>query len=383
MAWSDNDGKKQDPWGNQGGQQGPPDLDESFKKIQNQFKNMFSGGGGKDGKKGGGKGFTFSPWIIVVILVAAVLVWFASGIYTVDQQERGVVLFLGKLQEDLREPGLQWRPRYLEQVELVNVTQVNEVSQQSQMLTQDENLAVVDIQVQYRVREPKKYVVEIREPVESLTHATESALRHVVGSTNMDRLITEDRQLVADSVEVRLQRLLDEKYLAGIEVSKVVINNAGPPAQVQDAFDDVQRAKEDENRFKNDAEAYRETVVNNARGEAEQIIAEAEGYRAQVIERARGEADRFLAILEEYKLAKEVTRARLYITAMETVLRSTSKVLVDVDSGNNLLLLPFDQLLRNSAERQGLLGQLQQLRNQAEQHGLPSVLSGSSSQTSN
>ncbi|MXW07417.1 MAG: protease modulator HflK, partial [Gammaproteobacteria bacterium] len=203
MAWSDNDGKKQDPWGNQGGQQGPPDLDESFKKIQNQFKNMFSGGGGKDGKKGGGKGFTFSPWIIVVILVAAVLVWFASGIYTVDQQERGVVLFLGKLQEDLREPGLQWRPRYLEQVELVNVTQVNEVSQQSQMLTQDENLAVVDIQVQYRVREPKKYVVEIREPVESLTHATESALRHVVGSTNMDRLITEDRQLVADSVEVR------------------------------------------------------------------------------------------------------------------------------------------------------------------------------------
>lgn len=367
MAWSDNDGKKQDPWGNQGGQQGPPDLDESFKKIQNQFKNMFSGGGGKDGKKGGGKGFRLSPWILVAILGAAVLVWFASGFYVVDQQQQGVVLRLGVLQEGLKGPGLNWNPRFIDQVEIVNVTQVNEVSQQSQMLTRDENLAVVDIQVQYRVREPKKYVVEIREPVESLTHATESALRHVVGSTDMEKLITEDRQLVADSVQVRLQRLLDDKYLAGIDVSKVIINNAGPPAQVQDAFDDVQRAKEDENRFKNDAEAYRETVVTNARGEAEQIIAEAEGYAAQVVARAVGEADRFTAILEEYKQAEEVTRARLYITAMETVLQSTSKVLVDVDSGNNLLLLPLEQMLRNATERQNL----------------PTSLGGTGSQTSN
>ncbi|MXZ45238.1 MAG: FtsH protease activity modulator HflK [Gammaproteobacteria bacterium] len=367
MAWSDNDGKKQDPWGNQGGQQGPPDLDESFKKIQNQFKNMFSGGGGSGDKNGGGKGFKLRPWMILAIVGAAILVWVVSGFYTVDQQERAVVLRLGKLLEDLREPGLQWRPRFIDQIEIVNFTEVKQVSQQSQMLTRDENLVVVDIQVQYRVRDPKNFVVEIRNPETSLAHATESALRHVVGSFDMDSVITEDRQLVATLVQSRLQSLLDEKYLAGITVSKVVINNAGPPAQVQDAFDDVQRAKEDENRFKNDAEAYRETVVRNASGEAEQIIAEAEGYAAQVVERAQGEADRFLAILAEYQLAKDVTRDRLYITAMETVLRSTSKVLVDVDSGNNLLLLPLDQLLRNSSTQQGL----------------PSALGGASSQTTN
>lgn len=350
MAWSDNDGRKQDPWGNQGGQQGPPDLDESFKKIQNQFKNMFSGGGGgKDGKKGSGKGFRLSPWLILIILGAAVLVWFASGFYVVDQQQQGVVLRLGVLQEDLRRPGLNWNPRFIDQVELVNVTQVNEISQQSQMLTEDENLVVVDLEVQYRVADPKKYVVEIRDPVVSLQHAAESALRHVVGSSNMDSVITEGRELVADTVQVRLQRLLDEKYLAGILVSKVIINNAGPPASVQDAFDDVQRAKEDENRFKNEAEAYRERVVREASGEAEQIIAEAEGYAAEVEEQARGEADRFLAILMEYQRAKEITRARLYITAMETVLRQASKVMIDVDSGNSLLLMPpMDQLLRNA-----------------------------------
>lgn len=368
MAWSDNDGRKQDPWGNQGGQQGPPDLDESFKKIQNQFKNMFSGGGGgKDGKKGDGKGFRLSPWLILIILGAAALVWFATGFYVVDQQQQGVVLRLGILQEGLRGPGLNWNPRFIDQVEIINVTQVNEISQQSQMLTKDENLVVVDLEVQYRITDPKKYVVEIREPEASLRDAAESALRHVVGSSIMERLITEDRSLVATSVQARLQSLIDEKYLAGILVSKVIINNAGPPAQVQDAFDDVQRAKEDENRFKNEAQAYRETVVREASGEAEQIIAEAEGYKAQVVEHARGEADRFTAILEEYQLAKEVTRDRVYITAMETVLQSTSTVLVDVDSGNNLLLLPLDQLFRNAGAREGL----------------PSTLSGTGSQPSN
>lgn len=371
MAWSDNDGRKQDPWGNQGGQQGPPDLDESFKKIQNQFKNMFSGGGGgKDGKKGDGKGFRLSPWLILVIIGAAILVWFATGFYVVDQQQQGVVLRLGVLQEGLKGPGLNWNPRFIDDVELVNVTQVNQISQQSQMLTEDENLVVVDLEVQFRVEEPKKYVVEIRDPVISLTHAAESALRHVVGSTDMNSVITQGREILATDVQARLQNLLDEKYLAGITVSKVIINNAGPPALVQDAFDDVQRAKEDENRFKNEAEAYRQRIVREASGEAEQIIAQAEGYAAQVVERARGEADRFVAILEEYQLAEDVTRDRLYITAMETFLQSTSKVLVDVDSGSNLLILPLEQLLRNS-------------QTSGSTSGLPGSLSGTSSQSSN
>ncbi len=382
MAWSDNDGKKQDPWGNQGGQQGPPDLDESFKKIQNQFKNMFSGGGGKDGEKGGGKGFKFSPWIIAAILGAAVLVWFASGFYTVDQQERGVVLRLGKLLEELRQPGLQWRPRFVDQVELINVTQVNRISQQSQMLTIEENLVEIDLEVQFHVGDPKSYVVQIREPVESLQHAAESALRHVVGGLELDNIITQGRAVLAINVQRRLQSYI-ERYQSGIEVDKVIINNAGPPSQVQDSFDDVQRAKEDKSRFTNEGEAYRAKVVQEARGEADKIIAQAEGYRAQVVALAQGEADRFLAILAEYQVAKEITRDRLYITAMETVLRNVAKVLVDVDGGNNLLLLPLYELMRNSADRQDLLDQLQQLRSQAEQAGLPSVLSGTTSQTSN
>ncbi|MCY3542266.1 MAG: FtsH protease activity modulator HflK [Gammaproteobacteria bacterium] len=367
MAWSDNDGKKQDPWGNQGGQQGPPDLDESFKKIQNQFKNMFSGGGGKDGKKGGGKGFRLSPWLVVAIIgVGAVLVWIASGFYVVDQQQRGVVLRLGKLQEDLRNPGLQWNPRFIDQVELVNVTQVNQISQQSQMLTIEENLVEVDLEVQFRVGDPKSYVVQIREPVESLQHAAESALRHVVGGLELDNIITQGRAVLATNVQRRLQSYI-ARYQSGIEVDKVIINNAGPPSQVQDAFDDVQRAKEDKSRFTNQGEAYRAKVVRESSGEAEKIIAEAEGYKAQVVERAQGEADRFLAILAEYQVAKEVTRDRLYITAMETVLKNVAKVLVDVDSGNNLLLLPLEQLLQNSTERQAL----------------PAALGGTATQTSN
>ena len=366
MAWSDNDGRKQDPWGNQGGQQGPPDLDESFKKIQNQFKNMFSGGGGKGGKKGDGKGFKLSPWLILIVLGAVVLVWFASGFYVVDQQQRGVVLRLGVLQEGLREPGLKWNPRFIDLVEIVNVTQVNQISQQSQMLTIEENLVEVDLEVQYRIEYPKQYVVQIRDPEASLQHAAESALRHVVGGLELNNIITQGRAVLAENVQRRLQSYID-RYQTGILVSRVIINNAGPPSQVQDAFDDVQRAKEDRSRFTNEGEAYRQAVIRQAKGEAEQIIAEAEGYAAQVVERAVGETDRFRAILEEYQLAKEVTRDRLYITAMETVLQSTSKVLVDVDSGNNLLLLPLDQLLRNSSVRQDL----------------PSALGGASSQTSN
>jgi len=310
------------------------------------------------------------------------LVWFASGFYTVDQQERGVVLRLGKLLEELRQPGLQWRPRFVDQVELINVTQVNRISQQSQMLTIEENLVEIDLEVQFHVGDPKSYVVQIREPVESLQHAAESALRHVVGGLELDNIITQGRAVLAINVQRRLQSYI-ERYQSGIEVDKVIINNAGPPSQVQDSFDDVQRAKEDKSRFTNEGEAYRAKVVQEARGEADKIIAQAEGYRAQVVALAQGEADRFLAILAEYQVAKEVTRDRLYITAMETVLRNVAKVLVDVDGGNNLLLLPLYELMRNSADRQDLLDQLQQLRSQAEQAGLPSVLSGTTSQTSN
>jgi len=214
------------------------------------------------------------------------------------------------------------------------------------MLTEDDNIIAVDLVVQYRVANAKDYVIQIRDPVKSLEHATESALRHVVGSSQMDGLITEGREVLGDEVMSRIQQYVNE-YKTGIRVSKVNIDSVGPPSAVQDAFDDVQKAKEDQIREVNEADAYAAKVIPEARGNAQRQIEEANAYRDRVIARATGEADRFIKLLEEYQVAPDVTRARLYITALESVLTSSSKVMVDVQGGNNVLLLPLDQLQRN------------------------------------
>ena len=350
MAWSDNnDNKKQDPWADKGGQQGPPDLDQAFRKLQGQFKNMFSGGGGGDSgssDSGSGKKFTLSPWLFVIVALVVVGIWAAFGIYTLDEQEQAVVLRLGKAQEALKDPGLNWNPPIIDVVEPVNVTKVNSLPHSAMMLTEDENIIAVDLVVQYRVANAKDYVIQIRDPVKSLEHATESALRHVVGSSQMDGLITEGRDVLGDEVMSRIQQYVNE-YKTGIRVSKVNIDSVGPPSAVQDAFDDVQKAKEDQVREVNEADAYAAKVIPEARGNAQRQIEEANAYRDRVIARATGEADRFIKLLEEYQVAPDVTRDRLYITAIESVLTSSSKVMVDVQGGNNVLLLPLDQLQRN------------------------------------
>jgi modulator of FtsH protease HflK len=339
MAWNEPGGGK-DPWGNRG-DQGPPDLDEAFRKLQAQLAGIFGGGGG------GGGGAGINPRLFGLGLVVALVVYFLFGIYQIDQGERGVVFRFGAVQQEVVMPGLHWNPPIIDVVEKVNVTRVNSHSHQALMLTEDENIVDVALTVQYVVADPVAFLVNVRSPRESLTQATESALRHVVGSSIMDDVITAGREAIGIEVQERLQSYLDT-YGTGIRLDKVNIDRSAPPSQVADAFNDVQKAREDEQRFINEANAYAESIIPEARGEAQQVIEEANGYRDRVVARAEGEADRFSKLLTEYRLASQVTRDRLYIDAMETVLSNSTKIMVAVEGGNNILYLPLDRLMQQS-----------------------------------
>ena len=347
MAWNDGgNGKNNDPWGS-GGDQGPPDLDEAFRKFQSQLSGLFGrrGGGGSGSTGGGGAGKRYFLYLGLVVLFG----YIATGIYQVDQQERGVKFTLGKVHEIPIQPGLAFYFPLIQNVEVVNTTKLNTNHHESLMLTEDENIVDVSLDVQWLVRDPIKHVVAIRDPENSLVQATESALRHVVGSSTLDSVVTEGRAQMGAAVQTRLQDRLD-RYETGIMVSKVNIDRSGPPPQVKDAFDDVQRAKEDESRYINEARAYAEQILPEARGNAERVIAEANAYRDQVVARSDGEAQRFTKLLAEYQLAERVTRDRLYIESLESVLSKSAKVMVDVKGGNNMLYLPLDQLRRQSGD---------------------------------
>lgn len=254
----------------------------------------------------------------------------------------------GAAQEVLKEPGLHWNPPFIDEVDVVNVTQVRSHDATSMMLTEDENIVDVNLTVQWVVDNALDYRVNVRNPEVSLEHATESALRHVVGSSTMNQVITDGREAIAAEVQERLQRYLNN-YGTGIFVNKVNIDRSAPPAQVQDAFNDVQKAKEDRQRFINNATAYQQQVVPEARGRARRQIEEASAYRDQVIAQSTGEAQRFEKLLTEYQKAEKVTRDRLYIDALQSVLSNSSKIMVDVEGGNNMMYLPLDQLTRRGA----------------------------------
>ena len=346
MAWNEPGGgnnKPKDPWG--GGDQGPPDLDEALKKLQDKLGGLFGGGGSSGGGSAGSSGI---PGALVGVLVAgALLVWGLMGFYQIDQQERGVVLRLGKYHETVQ-PGLQWNPPLIDDVTRVNTTKVRAASLREIMLTQDENIVEVKLSAQYVINDPEKFVLRVRDPERSLQHAAQSALRHVVGGTSMDLVLTEGRAQIAIDVHRRLQEYLD-LYETGILVSKVTVDESKPPTQVQAAFDDVIKAREDEERVKNEAQAYANGIVPEARGAAQRQIEEANAYKEQVVANAEGEAERFNRLLTEYRKAPEVTRERLYLDAVQAVYTQTSKVLVDVEGGNNLMYLPLDKLATQSA----------------------------------
>ena len=339
MAWNDPPGNNNDPWGNRG-DQGPPDLDEAIKKLQGQLSGIF--GGKKDGSGPTGSN-PFSGKVLGILLPVLAAFYLYMGVYQIDAQERGVVFFFGEVQEELLTEGINFKAPIFYTVEVVNVTRVRSKDHQALMLTEDENIVDVSLTVQWVVDNAVDFSVNVNDPERSLDNATESALRHVVGSSTMDQVITDGREAIAIEVQDRLQKYL-RIYGTGIFINKVNIDRSAPPAQVQDAFNDVQKAVEDKQKFINQSNAYAQSIVPEARGKAQRQIQEATAYRDQVIAKAEGEAERFEKLLTEYKLAKTVTRDRLYIDALESVFSKSSKVMVDVEGGNNMMYLPLDRL---------------------------------------
>ena len=353
MAWNEPGGNSnnQDPWGgkrrNNGDRKGPPDLDEAFRKLQESLNGLFGGGkkrtGGSDGGSSGGKSAGFGVLGIVLVVMAAV--WLYSAVYVVDEQEQAVVLRLGKYYDTVG-PGLNIYFPPFDKKYMENVTRERAYTKQGQMLTEDENIVEVPLTVQYKISNLRDFVLNVDQPEISLQQATDSALRHVVGSTSMDKVLTEGREQMAVEIKERLQRFLDT-YKTGITVTQVNVQNAAAPREVQEAFDDVIRAREDEQRARNQAESYANGVVPEARGQAQRIIEDANGYRDEVVSRAKGEADRFTKLVAEYRKAPEVTRDRLYLDTMQDVFSNTSKVLVtgNKNGQSNLLYLPLDKMI--------------------------------------
>lgn len=343
MAWNEPGGNSnnQDPWGDRnkrGGQkQGPPDLDEALRKLQNNLKGLF-GGPKKPGSKGAGFG------LVAAIIAVLAAMWLYTAVYSLDEQEQAVILRFGKYHETVG-PGLNIYFPPMDRKFEQNVTRERAYTRQGPMLTEDENIIEVPLTVQYKISDLEAYVLNVDGPERSLQEATESALRHVVGSTEMDQVLTEGREVLAVEVKERLQRFVD-MYRTGITVTQVNVQNAQAPREVQESFDDVIRAREDEQREKNQAETYANGVIPEARGRAQRLREEANGYRDEKISRAEGEADRFTKLVTEYRKAPEVTRQRLYLETMEEVFSNTSKVLLTGDQGqNSLLYLPLDKML--------------------------------------
>ncbi|MDP2566019.1 FtsH protease activity modulator HflK [Pseudoalteromonas marina] len=345
MAWNEpgNNGNDKDPWNNKGGRdQGPPDLDEVFRKFSNKFGGLFGGKRSGNGSGGGlgGAGISF-------ILIIAAIVWALSGIYTVKEAERGVVLQFGKY-DRIAEPGLRWKMTFIETVIPVDIEAVRSLSASGFMLTEDENVVSVEFQVQYRVIDPYLYKFSVTNADSSLEEALDSALRYVVGHAKMDQVLTNGREEVRQNTWDELNKVI-EPYNLGLIVTDVNFKDSRPPTEVKDAFDDAIAAQEDEERFIREAEAYAREIEPRARGQVTRMTQEAEGYQERITLEAQGEVARFEKLLPEYLAAKEVTRERLYIDAMEEVLGSSSKVLVDVKGGNNMMYLPLDKIM----EKQG------------------------------
>ena len=336
MSWNGNDNK--DPWGRN---DTPPEIDEVIKKVRQRIESIFGGGSSGDPSGGG-----FSLKSLPLILGVLVLLWVGAGIYQVEQAERSVVLRLGKFQE-IKGPGLRWNPPIIDAWEIVDVVRVRPHRHDALMLTKDENIVDVTVSIQYQIADPQKYVLDIRDADASLVQATESALRHVVGGSIMDDVLTTGRELIAQEVKTRLQRYLN-KYNTGLEVVIVNIEDSSPPNQVQEAFDDVIKAREDEVRARNEAETYANGLVPEARGQAQRMLQDAEAYKEQVISEAEGDATRFNLLLSEYQKAPDVTRNRLYLDSIQGVMSNSSKVMIDVEGGNNILYLPLDKIAESA-----------------------------------
>jgi len=345
MPWNE-PGKDKDPWG-QRNNDGPPDLDELFKNLRDKFGGLLGGGGkGRIPKVPSGSGNLGG--IIGFFAVALLVVWGLTGIYIVDEGWRGVETRFGE-RTVMTQAGPHWHIPYpIEDVELINVADIRTARNKSKMLTSDENIVVMSIEIQYNVKNAQDFAFEIRDPDLTLQQTAETAIREVVGNNDMDLIITEGRAVVGSATKEIMQQILDN-YRTGINVVTVNMDEAQPPEEVQDAFEDAIKAREDEQRIINEANAYRNDVVPKARGEGQGLLEQAEAYKTRVVKSAQGETSRFDQLLAEYQRAPEVTRERLYLDTIESVMFRSPKVMIDIEDGNNLMFLPLDQLMSGSS----------------------------------
>ncbi len=366
MPWNEPGGNKdKDPWSNRPSRGNSSDgIEDAIQKMNDKLGQLFggrsSGNGSSDGAEGDGGGLNKS--VLIGLGAIAFLAWLATGIYTVDSAERGVELRFGKYHQTTM-PGLHWHMPYpIDTVEKVDVDRsrtARDASGSTHMLTKDENIISIAVNVQYRIKNPENYLFNVFLPdfetdqrIGTVYNVMRSAVREVVGRTTMDSIIGADREKMAPDIRLIMQRVLDD-YKSGIDIMKVNVTDAEAPKEVKDAFDDAIRAREDQNRFKNQAETYAKQVVPSARGKAARIIEDATAYRSRAISKAQGESSRFEQLSTAYSKAPDVTRERLYLETMEQVLETSSKVMIDSKSGNNMLYLPLDKLQGNAGSGKG------------------------------
>ena len=353
MPWNQPN-KEKDPW-NRDRRQAPPDLDAVLNKLMSSLNGLF---GSKN--TGGNSGGTGKGKSLVTLLVFISLIWAATGFYIVSENERAVILRFGEYQRTAM-PGPGWHlPRPIETHETVNFTGIRSVEKRTTMLTQDENIVELAFSVQYRIKNAEDYLFNVENPDingdrtcrfgsrSTICGVLDSAIRDVVGKNKMDYILREGRTEISNKTEELMQQVLNS-YQAGIQVTSVNLQDSQPPDEVQDAFQDATKAREDMERYKNEAQAYANEIVPKARGEAARMIQDALAYKEMVIANAEGDADRFLKLLKEYKRAPDVTRKRLYMDSIESVLSNSSKLMIVIKEGNNLMLLPLDKII-NSKE---------------------------------
>ena len=358
MAWNEPGNSDKDPWG-KGGNDGPPDLDEVVQNVQRKLAGLFGGNGDNSNKSSGDKSSNGSSIGLGLVVLVLAIVWMLSGIYIVDPAERGVVMRFGAYSETTM-PGPHWHVPYpIEKVEIVNIDQSRDaeigyrstggrsgsnVLSESLMLTKDENIVDLKLAVQYRIKDAAMYLFNVKNPDLTLRQLTESAVRETVGKSDMDFVLTEGRSDIVSSTRELLQKMLDDLE-TGLIVTSVNLQDVQPPQQVQAAFADAVKAREDEVKQKNQAEAYANDVVPKARGAAFRVVQEAEAYKSQVTAKAEGETSRFLQVMREYEKAPEITKERMYLDTMELVYSNSQKVMVDMSKdSNNVLYLPLDRV---------------------------------------
>jgi membrane protease subunit HflK len=378
MAWNEPGNNDKDPWKNKGGKnQGPPDLDELLNDLGKKVTGIFGGKG--NGKSTGGKspsGKSFSSIGISLVLIIAIFVYAFSGFYTIKEAEKGIVLRFGQYSGTV-DPGINWKWTFIDRIIPVDMQSTRDLPASGFMLTQDENVVSVDMQIQYRVIDARNYVFSVTNADDSLSQSLDSALRYVVGHSTMDDILTKGREQIRQSVWEELEKII-EPYNLGLIVVDVNFKDARPPNEVKDAFDDAISAQEDEVRFLREAEAYARGIEPRARGRVKRMEQEALAYKGRIVLEAEGEVARFANILPEYQAAPEVTRQRLYLATMEKVYSNTSKVMVDVEGGNNMMYLPLDKIMQQSSTSRAAPQSIQPTQQSSNVNTSPSDSSGRS-----